>query len=69
MSRMGERELVLLMGLLTALSSLAIDLLLPAFAQMRPAFGLFGLWLARFSLCNAVHVAVFPSGIRGRSDR
>lgn len=40
MSRMGEREFVLLMGLLTAMSSLAIDLVLPAFAQMRPAFGL-----------------------------
>ena len=38
--RMGEREFVLLMGLLTAMSSLAIDLMLPAFAQMRPAFGL-----------------------------
>ena len=40
MSRIGGREFVLLMGLLTALSSLAIDLLLPAFEQMRPAFGL-----------------------------
>ena len=40
MSRMGEREFVLLMGLLTAMSSLAIDILLPAFAEMRPAFGL-----------------------------
>ena len=40
MSRMGEREFVLLMGLLTAMSSLAIDILLPAFEQMRPAFGL-----------------------------
>ena len=38
--RMGEREFVLLMALLTAMSSLAIDLMLPAFAQMRPAFGL-----------------------------
>ena len=37
---MGEREFVLLMGLLTAMSALAIDILLPAFAQMRPAFGL-----------------------------
>ena len=37
---MGAREFVLLMGLLTAMSSLAIDLMLPAFAQMRPAFGL-----------------------------
>ena len=40
MSRMGEREFVLLMGLMTAMSSLAIDILLPAFAEMRPAFGL-----------------------------
>ena len=40
MSRMGERELVLLMGLLTAMSSLAIDIMLPAFSEMRPAFGL-----------------------------
>ena len=38
--RMGEREFVLLMGLLTAMSSLAIDILLPAFAEMRPTFGL-----------------------------
>ena len=37
---MGEREFVLLMGLLTAMSALAIDILLPAFASMRPAFGL-----------------------------
>ena len=37
---MGPREFVLLMALLTAMSSLAIDLMLPAFAQMRPAFGL-----------------------------
>ena len=40
MSRMSDREFVLLMGLLTAMSSLAIDILLPAFAEMRPAFGL-----------------------------
>ncbi len=37
---MGEREFVLLMGLLTALSALAIDIMLPAFSQMRTAFGL-----------------------------
>ena len=37
---MGEREFVLYMGLLTAMSSLAIDVMLPAFAQMRPVFGL-----------------------------
>ena len=37
---MGAREFVLLMALLTAMSSLAIDIMLPAFAQMRPAFGL-----------------------------
>ena len=37
---MGPREFVLLMGLLTAMSSLAIDIMLPAFAQMRIAFGL-----------------------------
>ena len=37
---MGGREFVLLMALLTAMSSLAIDLMLPAFAQMRTAFGL-----------------------------
>ncbi len=37
---MGEREFVLLMGLLTALSALAIDIMLPAFSQMRAAFGL-----------------------------
>ena len=38
--RIGEREFVLLMASLTALTALAIDMLLPAFAQMRPAFGL-----------------------------
>ena len=38
--RTGEKEFVLLMGLLTAMSALAIDIMLPAFAQMRPAFGL-----------------------------
>ena len=37
---MGEREFVLHMALLTAMTSLAIDIMLPAFAQMRPAFGL-----------------------------
>ena len=37
---MGEREFVLFMGLLTALSALAIDIMLPAFSQMRTAFGL-----------------------------
>ena len=37
---MGPREFVLLMGLLTAMSSLAIDIMLPAFSQMRTAFGL-----------------------------
>ena len=37
---MGQREFVLYMGLLTGLSALAIDIMLPAFAQMRPAFGL-----------------------------
>ncbi len=38
--RMGEREFVLLMGMLTALTALAIDMMLPAFEEMRPAFGL-----------------------------
>ncbi|MXW93999.1 MAG: multidrug effflux MFS transporter [Acidimicrobiaceae bacterium] len=38
--RMSEREFVLLMGVLTALSAMAIDITLPAFAEMRPAFGL-----------------------------
>ena len=37
---MGGREFVLLMALLTAMSSLAIDIMLPAFPQMRAAFGL-----------------------------
>ena len=37
---MGEREFVLFMALVAAMSALAIDILLPAFAQMRPAFGL-----------------------------
>ena len=37
---MGEREFVLFMALVAAMSALAIDILLPAFAPMRPAFGL-----------------------------
>ena len=37
---MGEREFVLFMALVAAMSALAIDILLPAFAEMRPAFGL-----------------------------
>jgi DHA1 family bicyclomycin/chloramphenicol resistance-like MFS transporter len=37
---MGEREFVLLMGMLTGLTALAIDIMLPAFEEMRPAFGL-----------------------------
>ena len=37
---MGEREFVLFMALVAAMSALAIDILLPAFATMRPAFGL-----------------------------
>ena len=37
---MGELEFVLFMAMVTAMSALAIDILLPAFAQMRPAFGL-----------------------------
>ena len=37
---MGEKEFVLLMGILTGLTALAIDIMLPAFEQMRPAFGL-----------------------------
>ena len=38
--RMGNKEFVLLMGTLTGLTALAIDIMLPAFEQMRPAFGL-----------------------------
>ncbi len=37
---MSEREFVLFMALVAAMSALAIDILLPAFGQMRPAFGL-----------------------------
>ena len=37
---MGEREFVLFMALVAAMSAMAIDILLPAFGQMRPAFGL-----------------------------
>ena len=37
---MGEREFVLFIALVSAMSALAIDMLLPAFASMRPAFGL-----------------------------
>ena len=38
--RMGEREFVLFMALLSAMTALAIDMLLPAFEEMRPVFGL-----------------------------
>lgn len=38
--RMQEREFVLFMGLVSAMGALAIDMILPAFEQMRPAFGL-----------------------------
>ncbi len=38
--RMGEREFVLFIALVSAMSALAIDILLPAFEDMRPAFGL-----------------------------
>ena len=37
---MGEREFVFFMALMTAMSALAIDVILPAFAAMRPDFGL-----------------------------
>lgn len=37
---MGEREFIVFMALLTAMSALAIDVVLPAFSAMRPAFGL-----------------------------
>ena len=37
---MGEREFVLFIALVSAMSALAIDILLPAFEDMRPAFGL-----------------------------
>ena len=37
---MGEREFVLFMALVAAMSAMAVDILLPAFGQMRPAFGL-----------------------------
>ena len=38
--RMGEREFVLFIALVSAMSALAIDIILPAFEEMRPAFGL-----------------------------
>ena len=38
--RMGEREFVLFMALVSAMGALAIDMLLPAFAEMRTVFGL-----------------------------
>ncbi len=38
--RVGETEFVLLMALISALTALAIDMLLPGFAGMRQAFGL-----------------------------
>jgi DHA1 family bicyclomycin/chloramphenicol resistance-like MFS transporter len=37
---LGEREFIFFMALVSAMSALAIDLLLPAFADMRPAFDL-----------------------------
>jgi len=38
--RMGEREFILFMALVSAMAALAIDMPLPAFEQMRAAFGL-----------------------------
>ena len=37
---MGDREFIALMALMSAMAAIAIDSLLPAFEQMRPAFGL-----------------------------
>ncbi len=37
---MGERQFILYLALISGLSALAIDMVLPAFAEMRPAFGL-----------------------------
>ena len=37
---MGEREFVLFMALVSAMAALAIDIMLPAFSEMRRAFGL-----------------------------
>lgn len=38
--KLGEREFIFFMALVSAMSALAIDILLPAFADMRPDFGL-----------------------------
>lgn len=37
---MGDREFIALMALMSAMAAIAIDSVLPAFEQMRPAFGL-----------------------------
>lgn len=38
--QLGDREFIFFMALVSAMSALAIDILLPAFADMRPDFGL-----------------------------
>ncbi len=37
---LGDREFIFFMAMVSAMSALAIDMLLPAFSDMRPAFGL-----------------------------
>lgn len=57
-SRIGRREFIVLMSMLTALTALAIDMLLPAFGEMRSEFG-----LAADSNQVALIVTVFFVGI------
>ena len=52
---MGQREFIVLISLLMALTALAIDLMLPAFGAMRESFG-----LAEDSSSVAPVVTVFP---------
>ena len=55
---MGRREFIVLMSMLTALTALAIDMMLPAFGELRSEFG-----LAADSNALALIVTVFFIGI------
>jgi DHA1 family bicyclomycin/chloramphenicol resistance-like MFS transporter len=57
-ARMGQREFIVLISMLSALTALAIDLMLPAFGDMRADFG-----LAADSNAVALAVTVFFVGI------
>ena len=54
---MGKREFIVLISMLMALTALAIDMMLPAFAEMRADF-----WLAADSSGTALVVTAFLIG-------